>query len=255
MVKKIAICFFVSYDSGNLVKERMWEKWLEPIMYMCNIYVHYKKYDILSPFLKKYAIPEKYISKTHYYHMVPAYIRTMAYAHYIDSDNEWFCMATESCVPIVSATEFCDSFYNNHDKSILKWGHSTWNVQFHSRANLKKLPQQYHLVNDPWFILCRHHVNLCVCFSTEQTCLYNTICKGGLANESIFSIILKSHAQLNNNVINASTHIVDWNRRSSATSPYVFCKLTPENVQFICDAKQHNKYAFFLRKVGGQFPE
>jgi len=84
--------------------------------------------------------------------------------------------------------------------------------------------------------------------------IFKLICNGGLANESIFAIILYSIGTLKN-VINEITHCVDWNRRSSPTSPYVFKHGTPQDVEYIHKFIKENKYTMFLRKVSPEFPD
>ena len=51
--------------------------------------------------------------------------------------------------------------------------------------------------------------------------MFSLICKGGIANESIFAIILKYYDQLKY-VINENTTIMDLSRMTSPTRPYIF---------------------------------
>jgi hypothetical protein len=80
---------------------------------------------------------------------------------------------------------------------------------------------------------------------------------GGLANESIFAIILQTFKELTNPIktINDSSTISDWTRMSSPTSPNCFREATEENINIICNLLKENKYAMFLRKVHREFPD
>jgi hypothetical protein len=86
--------------------------------------------------------------------------------------------------------------------------------------------------------------------------IYKTIVEGGLANESIFAIILQTFKELVNpyKTINESCTISDWTRMSSPTSPYLFSDGSPENINIITNLLKENKYAMFLRKVSRNFP-
>jgi hypothetical protein len=96
--------------------------------------------------------------------------------------------------------------------------------------------------------------------------VYSIVCKGGLANESLFAIILKTFNRLDGsgengqNVINAPSTLIDWSRMTSATSPYVFkyetdIYTTQHNIDWIVGEKNKNKYTMFLRKVDSSFPD
>jgi len=84
--------------------------------------------------------------------------------------------------------------------------------------------------------------------------MYKRVCEGGLANESVFAIILHGLKRLEN-VKNEISHATDWEKMSSPTSPYVFKHGTAEDIQFITAALDKNKYAMFLRKVNSSFPD
>jgi hypothetical protein len=102
-------------------------------------------------------------------------------------------------------------------------------------------------------------VEKCILFVTYNTYTYKQINLGGLANESIFAIILQTFDELTNinanAVINQSSNICDWSRMSSATSPYVFKEATRENIYIINKLLKENPYAMFLRKVDCDFPD
>ncbi|MFM7473007.1 MAG: hypothetical protein ACKO00_03720, partial [Crocinitomicaceae bacterium] len=59
---------------------------------------------------------------------------------------------------------------------------------------------------------------------TYRTGTFNQINMGGLANESLFAIILQTFGELKNPMrfINASATICDWKHMSTPTSPNVF---------------------------------
>ena len=253
---KIALCFIISYEHV-LQKENYWIKWIEENKDLFNIYFHYKtKSKIKSQWILKYCIPEKYIKRTTYYDVVPAYMTLLTYAHEHDKNNQWFCMLTDSCAPIISPEKFKKIFLNNYNKSIIKCGKAHWNIDLHQRANLRLFTKEYHLCNDPWFTLCRYHVHLCTLFMVGQNKLYNTINNGGLANESIFAIILQTFNELNKNkILNTSSTICDWSRMSNPTSPHLFNKCSTIDENIILNLLDSNQHALFLRKVNHTFPD
>ena len=85
----------------------------------------------------------------------------------------------------------------------------------------------------------------------------NQINKGGLANESLFAIILQTFGEIQNpmRLINNSSTLCDWKRMSSPTSPYVFKEATIDNINIITNLLKENKFAMFLRKVDISFPD
>ena len=176
----------------------------------------------------------------------------MEYAYYHDNNNKWFCFLTESCVPIVTPSLFLSSFYKNYNKSIIKWDRARWNIEYHNKANLKYLANEFHLCNTPWFLLERNHVYLFLQFIRLKSKMFRLICRGKIANESIFAIILKYYSLLEQ-VINENSTIMDWSRMSSTTSPYVYS--SKEDFDSIIEFKEKNKYSFFLRKIHKDFPD
>jgi hypothetical protein len=188
-------------------------------------------------------------------HIVPAYLTIMNFALSHDKNNLWFCFLTDSCVPIVSPLRFRELFFENYSKTIMSWRKAWWNVQFCNRANLKLLKEDFHLANDPWFVIKREDAIRCMNYSKLNTPIYNLICKGDVANESIFAIILYSANQLNNKVKNEVTHVADWSRMSSATSPHIFKEGDKKDILFIDDFLKKNKFTMFLRKVDSCFPD
>jgi hypothetical protein len=254
---KIALCFIIS-NLQILNKEEQWIDWIEPNSDIINIYFHYSDYSkIQSSWIKRHAIPQKYIVPTSYLHVVPAYISLLNYAFSHNSKNKWFCLLTDSCVPIISPLHFRELFFEYYNSSIFCWKKAWWNLYHHKRANLRLLQTEYHLANDPWFVLNREDVNRCLKYVHINTPIYTMICKGGLANESIFAIILQSFNRLmgeSTNVINSSSHIVDWSRMTSATSPHIFKLGDTIDITFIVNFLKENKYTMFLRKVHPSFP-
>jgi hypothetical protein len=137
------------------------------------------------------------------------------------------------------------------DQSIFSWSSCNWNIHLHKRANLRYYPKENHLMNDPWFILSRENVKDCFRFILKEQKMFKTICQGGLANESIFAIILKNAKKQ----INKHTHLTDWSRMSSPTSPYLFIEGSQRDLEFINKGLRENEYAMFLRKVSSSFPD
>jgi hypothetical protein len=252
---KVALCFIISYEHV-LQKEEYWIKWINSNKDLFNIYFHYKeKCKIKSKWILNYCIPEKYIQCTSYYDVVPAYMSLLTFAYETDKNNQWFCMLTDSCVPIISPENFRKLFFNYYNKSIIKCGKAHWNINLHQRANLRLFSKEYHLVNDPWFTLCRYHIHLCILFMVGQNGMYKTINNGGLANESIFAIILHTFKELNKNkILNTSSTICDWSRMSNPTSPHLFNKCEEIDENIIINLLKINPHAIFLRKVNYKFP-
>jgi len=252
---KVALCFIISYEH-ILNKEEIWKEWIEPNKDIINVYFYYKDFKkIKSQWIREHAIPPNCIYETSYYHVIPAYLSIMKFALQQDVNNLWFCMLSDSCCPIISPKKFRYLFYQNYKKSIMNWKEAWWNPDFHKRANLKKLPKELHLANDPWFTLKRENIYQILSFVNKQTDLTKIICNGGLANESLFAIILYYYKQLENKngLIPAVTHITDWSRMTSATSPHIFKEANDKDIKFIDSELNKNKYAMFIRKIAPEF--
>ena len=253
---KIALCFIISYDH-ILNKEEIWKEWIEFNKDIINVYFYYKDYKkIKSQWIREHTIPSKYVHETNYYHIIPAYLSVMSFALYHDIANNWFCMLTDSCCPIISPKKFRYMFYNYYDKSIMSWKPAWWNPSFCKRANLHLLPKELHLGNDPWFVLKREHVLQILTFGNKQKDITNKISSGAIANESLFAIILYCYRQLDIDgpIISASTHIADWSRMTNATSPHVFKEANEKDIKFIDSELNKNNYSMFIRKVAPEFP-
>lgn len=253
---KVALCFIINYDHV-LNKENIWRKWIEPNKDIINVYFYYKDLKkIKSKWILNHTIPLECIYNTSYYHVIPAYISILTFAYNNDKENQWFCMLTDSCCPIISPEKFRYLFFENYNRSIMNWKKAWWNVDFHKRANLSQLPKELHLAHDPWFVLKREHVDNCLQFIKLQKNFVMNICKGGLANESLFAIILYCCKQLEDNkeILRNSSHISDWSRMSSSTSPHIFKYADEKDLEFIQRELNKNKYAMFIRKVDAEFP-
>jgi len=259
-MEKIALCFIISYDH-ILNKEDLWKEWIEYNKDIINIYFYYKDINkIKSPWIKKYCLPEincKY--STSYFYILSAYFSLMNYA-LLDKkqggSNQWFCFLTDSCCPIISPLKFRSLFFQNKHKSILHWKKAWWNPNFHKRANLALLPTELRLANDPWFVLCREDVQKIIWFVKNKIDLVNIISKGGLANESLFAIIFYLCNKLTS-IINKSTHITDWSKMETSTSPYVFKNGNLEEIQTIENLlnTSNSNYTIFIRKIAREFPD
>jgi hypothetical protein len=253
---KVALCFIISYEH-ILNKEEIWREWIEPNKDLINVYFYYKDFNkIKSPWIREHTIPPNYIYETSYYHVIPAYLSVMRFALTHDNENNWFCMLTDSCCPIISPKKFRYLFYENYNKSIISWKKSWWNIDFHKRANLAMLPKEFHLANDPWFVLKRENVLQIVSFVNVKKEMTKIICAGGLANESLFAIILYCYKELESSdkVISAITHITDWSRMTSATSPHIFKDANEKDIKFIDTELEKNKFSMFIRKISPEFP-
>lgn len=253
-MEKIALCFIINYEHV-LYKEALWREWIEANKDIINVYVFYKDITkIKSRWLQQYAIPPKYICNTSYYHVVPAYISILKFALKHDKHNKWFCYLTDSCCPIISPPKFRFLFKKHKDQTIMAHSRAHWNIHFHRRANLEKLPTKLHLANDPWFVLTRDNAMDVINYMVNEYNVCNLICNGGLANESLFAIIL-SHYNKINDVINKTTHMADWFRMSSPTSPHLFKDGDEEDIHFIEDFLAKNDFTMFIRKVHPKFPD
>lgn len=253
---KIALCFIISYEH-ILNKEEIWKEWIEPNKDIINVYFYYKDFKkIKSQWIREHTIPPNYIFETTYFRVVPAYISIMRFALTHDIENNWFCMLTDSCCPIISPKKFRCLFYNYYNKTIMKWNPAWWNIDFHKRANLRNIPKEFHLGNDPWFVMKREHICQILTFVNKQKELTKMICDGGLANESLFAIILccYKHLEVKEQVINSVTHITEWSRMATPTSPHIFKEADEKDIKFINSELPKNKYAMFIRKISPEFP-
>jgi hypothetical protein len=254
---KVALCFIISYKH-ILNKEQLWINWIKENQDIINVYFHYKDINLIkSPWIKTYSIPPKYVQPTTYYNVVPAYMSLLFYAFHHDLENKWFCMLTDSCVPIISPAKFRQMFFDNYRTSVFSWKPAYWNIDMHRRANLRLLQKEYRLANDPWFTLSRAHVHKCIIFMATKNGIYQLVNEGGLANESIFAIIFQTFNDLTakDKLLNSVSTITDWSRMSSPTSPYLFKEATPENINIISNLLKENPNAIFLRKVDRSFPD
>jgi hypothetical protein len=254
---KVALCFIISYEH-ILNKEEIWKKWIEPNKDIINVYFYYKDINkIKSQWIMNHTIPPDYIHETSYFHVIPAYLSILSFAINHDYENQWFCLLTDSCCPIVSPRRFRYMFFNYYNKTLLSWKRAWWNVRYHKRANLQYLPTELHLGNDPWFVMKRENVLQIMHFVKTQQPIVKTICEGGLANESLFGIIMCACKQLDpgGSVISVVTHLTDWSRMSSFTSPHTFKDANSADIKFIDTELEKNKYALFIRKMAPEFPD
>jgi len=257
---KVALCFIINYEH-ILNKEVIWREWIEPNKDIINVYFYYKDIQkIKSKWILENIIPKNYIYDTSYYHIIPAYISILQFAMKNDNLNKWFCLLTDSCCPIISPKKFRYLFYKNYNYSLFSWKIAWWNPFFHKRGNLIKLPKELWLANDPWFILTLINVKQIIDFINNQKNITKIICDGGLANETLFAVIFKLSKELNDTYIPShikciSTHITDWKRRTSPTSPHVFKYADEEDIFFINKELERNNTAIFIRKIDTVFPD
>ena len=255
---KAALCFIINYDHV-LNKEQIWKEWIEPNQDIFNVYFFYKDFaKIQSAWIREHALPQAAIVETSYYHVVPAYLSLYRFAMKHDLRNKWFCMLTDSCCPIISPQRFRKMFFKYSQYSLLSWKPAWWNIYFHRRANLAKLPAHLRLGHDPWFILTREHIQKILSIIQVQKELVYTICAGGLANESLFAILLKLCGELDDNeskVRSVSTHLTDWGRRPNPTSPHLFTEGNEQDIDFLKRELERNPEALFIRKVAPEFPD
>lgn len=254
---KVALCFVINYEHV-LHKEEIWKEWIEPNKDIINVYFYYKDLrKIQSKWILEHTLPPHLIVETTYYHVVPAYLSLFDFAVRHDSANEWFCMLTDSCCPIVSPKRFRYLFFQHHKQSLFSWKEAWWNPQFTTRANLVKLPKELWLANDPWFVFTKLHVLKTLHFVQTQPTITQTVCSGKVANESLFAIILKLSGELDKKerIRRVTTHLMDWTRRINPTSPHVFREANETDLRFVETELERNLGAMFLRKVAPEFPD
>jgi len=257
---KVALCFIISYEH-ILNKENIWKEWIETNKDIINVYFYYKDLTkIKSKWIIEHTIPPNYIFDTSYFHVIPAYLSVMKFAFKNDDKNKWFCLLTDACCPIISPKRFRYLFYKYSSLSFFSWGRASWNPEYHKRGNLAKLSKDLWLANDPWFTLTRKNVKQIFHFVLTQPKITKTICDGGLANESLFAIIFKFYGELETKlsgscIRNVVTHLTDWSRRNTSTSPHVFKEANEEDIKFINKELERNFYCMFIRKISPQFPD
>ena len=253
---KIALCFIINYQHV-LNKEDIWRKWIHYNKDIINVYFYYSdKTKIKSTWILQHIIPEECIHPTNYFHVIPAYFSLFKYATNHDVQNQWFCLLTDSCCPIISPKKFKNLFLVNYRKSIIKWKRAWWNVHLLRRANLANLPSNLHLANEPWFVIKREDIEVINQYFQKKPDAVKLICDGGLANESLFAIILHSYNRLSPDFVeNSVTHAADWSRMASSTSPYLFKEATEKNMEFIEQSLKENPFVMFIRKVAPEFPD
>jgi hypothetical protein len=101
----------------------------------------------------------------------------------------------------------------------------------------------------------RENVIQCINFTNNRENMTRTICKGGLANESLFAIIMYMCKQLNTkNIISAVSHTADWCRMTNSTSPHLFKSANDQDIKFITNSLSRDKYVMFIRKIAPEFP-
>jgi hypothetical protein len=123
-----------------------------------------------------------------------------------------------------------------------------------NRANIHLLKQEFLLANSPWFILNRGDAMRCIHYSRTNKDIYSLVCRGNVANETIFSIMLYTQHSLKY-VKNEDTTATDWTRIITPTSPHLFIDGDDTDKMLIDKFMKENKYTIFLRKVDKSFPD
>ena len=262
---KIALCFIISYEH-ILNKEILWREWIEPNKDIINVYFYYKDLKkIKSKWIMDHTLPPNCIHETSYLHVIPAYLSVMNFAFTQDPQNMWFCLLTDSCCPIISPKRFRYLFFKYYNKSLFAWKPAWWDPNRDKRANLSKIPKEFWLGNDPWFTLTRESVVLVNRFIQTRQEIVQLICSGGLANETLFAVIFYWFKEIGEHgfdkedkksrIICMRSHLADWERMSSDTSPHVFKNENKRDITFIENELNKNPCAMFIRKVAPEFPD
>ena len=262
---KIALCFIINYEHV-LNKELIWREWIEPNKDIINVYFYYKDLKkIKSKWIMEHTLPPNYIHETSYFHVIPAYLSVMNFAASHDAENMWFCMLTDSCCPIISPKRFRYMFFKYYNKSIFAWKPVWWDPNRNKRGNTLKLPKEYWIGNDPWFTLTRENVAQISQFVQTKQEIVQLIDSGGLANESLFAVIFYWFKEIGdheakdgvkkNRIICMRSHLADWERMSSDSSPHIFKTANKGDIAFIEKSLKSNPYAMFIRKMAVEFPD
>lgn len=252
---KAALCFIINYEH-ELAKEAIWREWIAPNADIINVYFYYAdKAKIKSPWVLEHTVPESYVKPTSYMNVMPAYLGITRAALAGDEANQWFIYLTDFDVPIISPRRFRYLFLNYHDRTFMGWKPAWWNVAKECRANLQAVAERLRLANSPWFTMSREHARAVLKFIRTNSALAETVFNGIVANESFFALALE-HQGLLKDVVPVDTHLSDWSRVSSATSPHKFeISGDPRDRAFIEDGLAANPMAMFLRKVMATFPD
>jgi hypothetical protein len=252
---KAALCFIINYEH-ELAKEALWREWIAPNADIINVYFYYAdKAKIKSPWVLEHAIADTYIKPTTYMNVMPAYLGLTRAALAADEANQWLIYLTDFDVPIISPRRFRYLFMNYYDRTFMGWKPAWWDVTKERRANLQAVTERFRLANSPWFTMSRGHALAVIHFIRANASLAETVFNGIVANESFFAVALE-HAGLLKEVVPVDTHLSDWSRVSSATSPHKFeLSGDPRDRAFIEEGLAANPMAMFLRKVMPAFPD
>jgi hypothetical protein len=261
MGPKAALCFILNYEHV-LVKEAVWRKWLEPLKDIVNVYFYYSDLDkIKSPWIRANVVDAKYIRPTTYVNVMPAYLGVIR-AALKNPENQWIIFLTDFCAPIVSPQKFRNMFYQYCNYTLMAWRPAWWNISKNHRGNLHLISENLHLANSPWFTLNRLHAFAVLQFLRDHAKLAETVFNGEVANESFFAIALCKMGLISRGqspspvVISTNSHIADWGRMSSATSPHKFeVGGNYQDRRFIQNELNNNPSAMFIRKIMPTYPD
>ena len=59
----------------------------------------------------------------------------------------------------------------------------------------------------------------------------------------------------NGSVLSKVTHITDWSRMTSSTSPHLFKHANKTDLLFLDTELEKNEYCVFVRKIAQEFPD
>jgi len=227
-----------------------------------NIYVHVNTnvHNIQSLWLKQYIIPSLYIKDTQWGSLGNAIVSLYEYA-YINSNNKWFVLLSESHVPFISPNNFILKYYQYKENSLIEWKHSldilspTWDAV--SRCNFQYLPKEYWLHHEMWVILTNKDIKDIISFrdNAKTNVIYNTLVSGNIADECFIGVMLMISNKMNK-VLNITTTILDWEQNSAVSShPYVFSSYNEYIRKLLHQKRKQNENGLFLRKISSEFPD
>ena len=249
----MAFCFLVTKD---LNKESIWRTWfskLDELKFPYRVFTHCSNpAAITSEFLKSTLIGPEHTYPTAWGKVARAEWSLFKYA-YSNAAADWHILLSESCVPIVTPKKFIETYAKHSRNSFISHCRAWWDVTKSNRADLYKLPEEYHLAHTTWIILCREDIEAIKSLETVETDLINNYIDTFIADESMIAVWLKKANNLVN-VINETTTIVDWTR-SNGNNPYTFNTIMPSDTILIKDHLDKNKYSMFLRKIGKSCPD
>jgi hypothetical protein len=231
-MKKIAF-LFLTYD--NLKQIKVWETYFNGANSneQYSIYVHSKHpNEVSDSILKGRQIKKAIPTRWGHVSLVDATINMLEEA-YMDQNNEYFILVSDSCIPISSFNDFYNFLIQQDQSYILAYDsnkeryNELTNKSFISKKNFKKQHQ--------WMILNRRATHLII-----TTRHHTKIFKNVFAPDEHYFVNILLHYQ--HPFTNKLITYTDW--RNSTEHPKTFIVVDDP---LIIELRKHGFY--FLRKV------